>query len=156
MEKMKNKYQDIIEEYYRPLAEKFGLELVYLEQRDYRQGNPFLLVGKDFVLRFCTYDFVYIYYYTKEKDGNYHWREVGDLIALSCTDRERAKVIPNADGSRSIGKSLILHALTLENYWKSLLMGDRNWIAEFNRCPWHHEEDVTLDDEIEMLRPYLK
>mgnify|MGYP000135553543 CR=1 FL=1 len=53
---MKNRYYDIIEEYYRPLAEKFGLKLVYLEQRDYREGNPFLLVGKDFVLRFFKID----------------------------------------------------------------------------------------------------
>ena len=154
VKRMKNKYQDIIEEYYRPLAEKFGLKLVYLDQWDYRIGNPFLLVGKDFVLRFSTYDFVYIHYYTKEENGKYHWREIDDLIALSCTDRERTQIFRNNDDN--LGKSLILHALTLENYWKSLLMGDRNWIAEFNRCPWHHEKDVTLDEEIEMLRPYLK
>ncbi|MBC8537251.1 hypothetical protein H8695_11185 [Clostridiales bacterium BX7] len=150
---MKNRYYDIIEEYYRPLAEKFGLKLVYLEQRDYRQGNPFLLVGKDFVLKFYTFDYVKLYYYKKGSNGKYHRRDIVNLIALSCADRERSKVRYIDDDIRD---ALILQALTLQNYWKSLLMGDRNWIAEFNRCPWHHEEDVTLDDEIEMLRPYLK
>ncbi|MBC8537254.1 hypothetical protein [Feifania hominis] len=152
---MKNEYYDIIEEYYRPLAEEFGLKLVYLEEQDPREGNPFLLVGKDFVIYFYTFDFVYMYYYEKNENGDYHRRDIANLIALSCTNRERAKVSRNLDDSKRIERFLILHALTLQNYWKSLLMGDRHWIAEFKRCRWNSERVEIDQDMIKILKPYL-
>ena len=130
---MKNEYYDIIEEYYRPLAEEFGLKLVYLEEQDPREGNPFLLVGKDFVIYFYTFDFVYMYYYEKNENGDYHRRDIANLIE----------------------RFLILHALTLQNYWKSLLMGDRHWIAEFKRCRWNSERVEIDQDMIKILKPYL-